>query len=354
MRRKFSASVQPVISRLLKRVIQPKISENASEVIELSPATTRFSPSAICLEEEFSRAISSVPSSSLKEMSKMIPEGEHHHRPTLAFCLEKALVADGSTYCGTFYSNESSVKRRPLIVGYLNCYEVMQLSSSAGSEIFFGHWLLDGMCHEMIAQDRNMESLIHRRPPRFHEPGYREIFDLHPIEERVAHVDKLWVVDDRGVNDYKLLRFSQILDRVKQAVRPVADQPKYIFLARRGGVGRNLVNENDLAEVLQNYGFYFVDCSNMSPIEIIEKFSAAQIVVSVEGSHQSHAVLSMPRHGAIVSIQPPDHVNLMSYRAFCDFKSIRQAFIIGELQDGGFRVDTDRILKLIDLTIRSI
>lgn len=351
MPRAFILSAKPALSRILSRIISTDISEKASEVVELSPAVDRFSPAAICLEGEFSKALSSLPSSSLDAQARMVQEGVHHHQATVAYCLKNALIADGSTYCGICYSNESNVKRRPLLAGVHNSYETLQLSSNLGSEIFFGHWLLDGTCQEIIAQDRGMGSVVHKRPPRFHEPGYRSILDLHPIEERVAQIGELWIVDDRGINDYKLARFSKILERIKKISDSESGQPEYIFLARRGGVDRNLSNELVLGEILERHGFHFVDCTNMSPFEIVKTFSAARIVVSVEGSHQSHAVLAMPSGGAIITVQPPTRVNLIAYRRFCDFKKIRQAFIIGEPQKNGFRVDPKKLLELIDLTL---
>lgn len=87
----------------------------------------------------------------------------------------------------------------------------------------------------------------------------------------------------------------------------------------------------------------------MSPLDIVKCFSNARLVISVEGSHQSHAVIAMPSGGVLLTIQPPTGVNLAAYKFFCDYKDIRSAFIIGDRTKDGFDVDITRLSRLLEI-----
>jgi hypothetical protein len=76
----------------------------------------------------------------------------------------------------------------------------------------------------------------------------------------------------------------------------------------------------------------------------------ARIVVSVEGSHLSHVVLSMADNGVLLVLQPPDRFATV-YKEYTDCVHMRFGFVVCDKSHTGFVVNMDDLRRTLDLAM---
>jgi hypothetical protein len=106
----------------------------------------------------------------------------------------------------------------------------MQLCSNYVIERYFGHWATDGLVLELLAAQRSVPGLKLAGTPWMHEPGYRELCGLPVTRSDNAWIERLWVIDDRGINDGWISRIEELRRRVRSVVAP--NGPKRVMLTR--------------------------------------------------------------------------------------------------------------------------
>jgi Glycosyltransferase 61 len=350
-------SVAPITARIRRRL--GLTGENsfagASERLELAPSARIFSPRLISLPNETDRAIASSAIGGLKAMRALEREGEHLHAATIAYRFDNALLADGCYYSnGQYGVGTPSQYRRPIIWTKGEIFEEAQLSTDMGAELFFGHWLCDALCTELLALDRQLPGLTYAREPYRHEPGYRELVELPGIPISLARVKKLWVVDDRGINHNRADRFRRLRSRLRNGIGNVLSSPRFVFILRgSSGVERILHNEMQIAEVLSNRGFEIIDPLKLESKVIAQRLVGTKIVISVEGSHKDHALPAMPEGGCIIHIQPPRSF-MHGMKFLGDVANIRTGFVVADQRENGFNLDPERLLRTLDLVMSEI
>ena len=276
--------------------------------------------------------------------------GNRHHAPTVAYRIDGAVLAGGTLYFGGGYEVIRNSSKRPIFNRRRDCFAEMQLCTNYVIERYFGHWATDGLILELLAAQRSVAGLKPAGTPWVHESGYREMCGLHVARSDNAWVDRLWVIDDRGINDGWISRMEELRRRVRSAVLPTG--PKRVMLTRGTlGVKRDLVNSPEVEEALSRLGFVVVHPELETARGLAEKLCGAEIAIAVEGSHQNHCWLAMPRQSSFVAIQPPTRFNAHG-KMRADAIGINFAFVVADPHPDGFYLPTDRLLRTIDEVIR--
>jgi capsular polysaccharide biosynthesis protein len=166
------------------------------------------------------------------------------------------------------------------------------------------------------------------------------------VETENALVDRLWFVNDHGLNENRLSRIHEL----RKSIRTTASQgrSKRVVLTR-GTIGeaRNLVNSDEVYEALEKVGFEIL-CPEREPVgRIVEVLSSAEIAIVVEGSVQSHCTYAMPVGSTLITIQPPTRFNAVS-KDRCDAVGIHWGFVVADPRTDGFFLPIDRLMRTLD------
>jgi glycosyl transferase family 61 len=337
----------PITARLRARAFGSASFEACcSDRIELAPAVKREQPAAVALPGEIERASAVQEETTPEEEEKRLQEGERWHGPTIAYQIDDAVLADGCLYYGGGYDVFRN-SARPILSREVDHLPEAQLCSNFVIERYFGHWIRDGLLLELLAKQRGIAGLRLSGRNWLHEPGYRELSGLRTAQTQHARIDRLWVVDDRGLNHNRIARFEEIRRRIRSVVKPAG--AKRVFLSR-GALGstRELVNADAVHSALQRLGFEILHPERVSARHLVQSLADAEVAVLVEGSAQNHCLLAMPKGSTLVTIQPPERFNALS-KPFADAIGIKWAFLVAEPRVGGFELEVGRLLTLLDL-----
>ncbi|MEL6681098.1 MAG: glycosyltransferase family 61 protein [Pseudomonadota bacterium] len=323
----------------------------ATETIEISPAVTASAPAALFPEGALEKITGLSPWRSWPVEDPLIKGGAISHLATLAHIVEDTAIFGPMVYKeGAKYDVGFGEERiwQQITSPSTTLDEAALVSCYAGSR-FFGPFLKDSLPQELLPQDTaKMISL--RTKPYSHEDGYRTLFGLPaPPVIDVARVKRLTFYDDIGQNAGKAARLHSLRERLRQTLNAAGqDRPKGVYL-KRGNTGeaRTLVNEATLEKCLKDLGFDIVEPARLPADEIARRTLDAPIVISIEGSHISHAVYSMATTGTLLVVQPPDRF-AMAFKEFTDQIGIRFAFFVGDAAPGGFSVNMDAFQRFLE------
>jgi capsular polysaccharide biosynthesis protein len=323
----------------------------ADETVVIAPARRTQSFAAVSLPDEELRATASVPTSTLERERQNARCHVAEHGATEAFRFDDALIVDGCWYANGVFDRLKPLKRRMVVVDRAELFEEAQLCTDIGAEIFFGHWLVDALCMELLAEDRGLHGLSLAGSNRIHEPSYRELLALPGCAVSTARVRRLWVVDDRGYNAHRVRRFHRLRERLRSAVTPSTRRLVYIDRGN-SGAARTLLNRDAIVDELVKRGFTVLAPEQESARTIAETLAGARLAVGLEGSHLNHALLALPEGAGLLAIQPASHFNMFN-KTMSEFAGVRFGFVVADQRPGGFHVDGDRLLDTIELLDRA-
>jgi hypothetical protein len=328
------------------------IPESAVESIQLAPADKVATLSPISLPGEFDRVRAVIPISTFEVEHKIITSPYLEHGPTIAYRLDDAILADHTLYWRGGYEVARARNKRAILPGHMEEYHEGQLCSYAPSNIYFGHWLRDAMAMELLAERRGLRPLSYAGRPWMHEAGYRQMMALPGFPVSFAHIRRLWIINDLGLNTNWISRFKELRERVRESAK--RGGPSRVFLTRGNkGVARELVNELAIADVLSRRGFITIAPEQLSAHEIADALASAQIVVAVEGSALNHAQFALPSNSAMLVIQPPERFNAF-HKIIMDFSGIRFGYVVADPVPDGFTLPLDRFLRTLDLVENAV
>jgi capsular polysaccharide biosynthesis protein len=338
--------ILPVTARLRgKWSGNGEIRDRASEVIELAPSIKREHPAAISLPFEFDRVLSFQEETTAEIERERLRSCERHHGPTVAYRIDDAVIAQGTLY----YKGGYDVMRggsSAVIPGQRERFPVMQLCTNYVVERYFGHWLIDGLALELLADEMSVRSIVLKKKPWLHEQDYRRLTDLEALQTEHALIDQLWVVDDRGTNNGWIARVSKLRERCRSAVTSMG--PRRVMLDRGTlGAPRHLVNSNEVQEALQKGGFEIINPETETATNLMNILSSAEIVVLVEGSAQEHCTYALPVGSTLLTIQPPTRFTAMS-KERADAVGFNWAFVVADPRRDGFFLPIDRLMRTLD------
>lgn len=162
-----------------------------------------------------------------------------------------------------------------------------------------------------------------------------------------ANIQELTIFTDFAQNSLKATRYRTLRSRLKQSFAYTSVRPGVYIKRGITGEARVLDNEAAIEAALQQAGFDVIEPARLTASEISRRILGAQIIVSVEGSHLSHAIYSVADGGTFVVLQPPDRF-AMPYKEFTDRLDMRFAFLVGDKATNGFTIPLDDLHQLLD------
>jgi len=342
-------SYRPVTSRALAKVLRRPLNRAAEEIVEISPPVVRRGRAAVFLPGELERFTGTHPGSDVKRDHAAARGMDWQHGPSHAYLLRNALIADGCLLTRDSVLALNSQKRRWRLPAKMPTIAEGALCSTQVTERYFGHWLYDGLSHEQWARDRSLLPLTLCPPEnRTHEPGYRALADMPAQHVDNVVVDRLWYLEDHELTDDRIARVKRIRDRIRS--KATGGGPSHVYIGRGvTGVGREIVNEREVADCLQRRGVVNLEPEKTDPQTIVDTLANAKVVISVEGSATGHAIIAAPSDAMLVTLFPPTHMNML-FKGYADALGFGFAIGVGEsVSQEQFRMPTDRLAQLLDL-----
>jgi capsular polysaccharide biosynthesis protein len=342
----------PILARARSKFFfNAQLIDCASEVIELAPAIDREQAAAISLPSEFDRVLALEENSPLEFELSRLRQGKRRHGKTIAYRLNRVLLAEGSLYFKRGYDVLRSGSKA-LLPPRRAYYPEMALITNYVIERYFGHWLNDGLPLGLLADRMSLKGLAPKRQPWLHEPGYRKLSGIEGHQSEHALIERLWAFDDRGLNDHRVSRMNELRARIRSAASPTVPGPRRVWLSRGNlGTARNLVNSSELCDHLRGNGFCIVEPEKESANRLVELLSSAEIAVTVEGSAQGHCTYALPSGSTLLTIQPPNRFTSNS-KDRADAIGLNWAFVVADPRPNGFYLSTDRLMRTIDEVAR--
>jgi hypothetical protein len=271
--------------------------------------------------------------------------GKRQHRATLRFGLRNVLATPRGFYAaGRSFNQYGHVPVHEVLTGRIVVHDQGFYALPVIGMKYFGHWLTDALGTVPLA--RTGEKVYLPANPNWpHSQAYLHRLGIETVPDRLVLFREMSFAIDVGQNSHRRARLAQIRDRLRQTI-PAASA-SCVFLSRgRTGARRELNNEAELADRLSARGFTF--CTSSDPLDtLLSALGSAQVVVSMEGSHLAHALMAVPRGALILTINPADRFNTV-YADYMEALGHRMATIVAPRDTDGYRVNTDRLLALID------
>jgi hypothetical protein len=259
--------------------------------------------------------------------------------PTRGFEVRDAMLVDGSLYKPGKRLDLHSRRHLPRIDRYLPRMRVeYEIDSSAiyntydGIE-FFALWLTDDCQNYLLAKEYGV-IVGPNRNVTTHIPQYEAWLGMSTLRVNSAFLRKTILFDDDwGNNASKLERFTLVREKLLANVK-VEPHPGVFILRRASGQARIMFNEIELAEHLrERRGFRILDVTRDDVPTIVAGCAGARIVIGV-------------------TLQPPDRFSGVLKRT-TDMAGMDFAFVVGQAEPGGFRVDPVEVERTLDLLPQS-
>jgi hypothetical protein len=318
--------------------------------VQISPESKTYSFDSICLDDEFSRVLYFQNETNFEIENLRLKEGDRYQLETKAYCIldvvfyKNDIIKIGDLFAGRRKHRLQSMFSLP------GEYDEYSLCSDVMTEKYFGHWLRDGLLMELLAEEIGLPAIVDQKYPWDHSEGYRSLSNLNPEAVRHGRFNKLWVFDDRGLNQGRNDRFHALRARLRVSHNSKERSPELIFMRRgKSGAKRSLVNEDEICKILAKIGFTIIDPEDMTVMDINYHLRNARICILVEGSAHNHYLLNGPEYANILSIQPPDRFNAFC-KTFCDSLGWRWGYVVADkVAAGSFYLSPDRLLRTLDL-----
>ena len=344
-----------MIKRMVLRAVKQRFIDLyslATETITLCPEETIDIPKAIYLDGALDKITGISIWRNWQQENELIYGGKIVAPPTLGYRINNIDVAGAFLYKDAAKSRAGYGPEKIFMEGHCEKQTIKKanlVTSYAGS-LFFGPLLVDDFLLELNAQNHDENIRLVTRPyPQ--EMAYRNMLGLDKSALiQYAHLNQITLYSQPAINSLRTSQYRQLRQRMWDQLTEGDKEPKFGVYLKRGNTGeqRILCNEEEVEQKLIKLGFDIVEPSNLSVDEIARKTCNAKIVVSVEGSHKSHAIFSMADDGAFVVLQPPDRFSMV-YKEFADCMGMKFSILIGDKVHGGFTVDTDDLQRIIEM-----
>ncbi len=344
-----------MIARRARRLLArdaPPLTSLARERWTLCAEETRDATPAIHLDGALDRVTALSPWRTWDVERSLIEGHTGSHAASTAYLIEDVDLVGAFLYKGAAkaqpgFGRESWTLPSSDAVAHVE--DACLVTSNEGSH-FFGPLLQCDYPLELIAPNdaRNFNVVT---KPYEHSSAYRRLLALPP-ERRLtrARFRRLIVYTDFAQNSFKIARYVELRRRLRMSVAPSGRaRHRGVYLSRgRTGELRVLSNEAAIVEFLDAQGFEILEPATLSADEIAARTLEAPLVISVEGSHLSHAIFSMRDKGTMLVLQPPDRF-AMPYKEFTDSLDMRFAFLVGLSAADGFEVPIDDLRRMLDI-----
>lgn len=269
------------------------------------------------------------------------------HPPVYAHLLRDVLMVDGSLFKWNMVHHLAD--RTMPKIAFQPRLEVKSaaLASTYLGNRYFGHWLLDDLPLSLLATEYG---------PLFGHLGKNNNASAHQLdyiallEQGVRYVEsalfrEIVIFDDITESPRKAARYLDLKGQLKKTAGSY--NPGVMLLRGASGQRRVLVNENEVARRVTARGFRVIDPMTSKPSELITACQDARVLIGNEGSQLAHAFLPMDHTGTIFTLQPPFKFDNF-WRDRSDCVGGRYALMIGNEVEGGFKVDLNRLDRMLD------
>lgn len=216
---------------------------------------------------------------------------------------------------------------------------------STFTQRYFGHWLRDGLPAALLR--RSDEALYMPLPDGWpHAAAYLEALEIERVPYNFVYFEELAYSNDFPHTADRQRRIREIHTRLHDRLAPKTPAGGVYF--SRGATGRQrvLINEDALIEALKARDFTVL--SNTAPLgEIWATMGGADRIVTMEGSHWSHAFFAARRGALHLEINPSDRLNL-NHSDYVPALDARLAVVVADRVGDGYRVDIDSVLGILD------
>ncbi|MCL6730122.1 glycosyltransferase 61 family protein [Sphingomonas hankyongi] len=314
----------------------------------LYPARTVHAPVPVVLPGELDKIEKLGFRGLVRDEIESIATGTRKIGPTLRVVLKNACIGYGHVYTGAIahWMSSTQAPSEPIVGEFTSA---ACRSSRVGCH-YFGHWLRDDAATHIMASAEHAP--IGLRSPGWPDKGhYKHLFGQQFTEFDFAYVGELIIYDDISQNAHKAERLAQL--RVA-ARRKVAGQAKghVCYLQRgAGGKARSYGNEQEVLDRLRAEGVTVVQAESRDAAQVLGELMGARLVVSVEGSQLSHALLALDEGGGVLTIQPPDRFWNSHFDWACAL-GMGYGIVVLDKTDRGPVVNVDRLLATIDEMLR--
>lgn len=312
----------------------------------LCPAEDQETLPGISDPRDFERVTACEATTTMDEERARMGGGVRHHGVTMLYEVENATLWDG-WFSSKSWRSWNALHPSPWPGGEPAQLDQAICGSTFVGSFYFGHWLSDDLPLLLEAERHGSPVITAARTPYTHQPGYLEMLGLRPQPLIRARFGRLTWIDNVAQNSHRAQQYRELRRRIGQQTARVKN--RRVMLRRgRSGAHRVLVNEAELESILAKHGFEIVDPATCTAREVVEACAGARIALSVEGSQLTHAFLAMAERGAIVAMIPP-YRYINHYKDLIDcIGTMRYGSITGTAVEGGFRIDPDELLRLLD------
>lgn len=315
-------SFRPVTSFAWSKLSKP-FPDLAVETRAIDGSTVWKGRPAVFLPGDLDRVTAHYKGSAVRNLASV--RGEPLQQgASVARLYRNAIISSGMVMAQRGYSSLVPGKRQP-VLGRLETIAEGALCSTSVTEHYFGHWLHDGLTHELWATDNGLLPLVLPSPEgRVHEAGYRSITGQSARVVTQARVRRLWMLEDHELTRSRVER----LQRLRSLVPRPGTGPRKVFISRGvGGRGRGLVNERELTNELE--GWTILNPEQSSPQQVVKTLADADVIAGVEGSSFAHAVFASKPGATWLAIMPPARFNMI-FKAWADCLGMKFAFVVAE------------------------
>jgi capsular polysaccharide biosynthesis protein len=346
MSRRWAPDLAPVLARALRSLgADEDFRAAAIATCELAPREEAERPPALVLPGDLARVRGTHGETTLDVELERVHAGRVVHGATIAYVLRDVRWAAGHVYHRRVHHRATPVRPR-LTRRDARWIERAVVGSTYYGGRYFGHWLTDDVPLMMAACELGQPVV----PPwdwTAHQRQYLELLGLAPTVCEQAWVGELTILDDVGANASKRARWEHLRACVR-ALGPTRTHPGVMLVRGTTGVPRPLVNEAEVADYVAGRGLDVVEAERLDVAELAARVAGARVVIGVEGSQLLHGVFAMADGGTVITLQPPDRF-ITAIKIYCDALGLRFGIAVGEGSSEGFRVDLDRVARILDL-----
>jgi capsular polysaccharide biosynthesis protein len=226
-------------------------------------------------------------------------------------------------------------------------YDEVALRSSFVGCHFFGHWLGDDCATHLLAEQAGTVMSM-PTPPWPDRASYLALLGQAYEELDRACVKRLVLFHDISQNACKVQRLRKLRARLANETVSSAAADVVYLMRGSGGRPRSLINEAEIVDELTRRGVRILRAETLPVPQMIAELCGARIIIGVEGSQLSHALLTLRDEGALLTIQPPDRF-FNSHMDWARPLNMRYGIVVGEARPSGFYLPIDDLLRTIDL-----
>lgn len=340
-----------LIHRFLKR--KPgSLQDFCTQRWEICPSERQRTPAAIYLADDLDKVTAVMADTSWEQEMRRINGGEIEHAATVAYSISDCELLDGSLYKGAV--RQPLTKQPPPFFTSKIEQSIPNgvLASTFYGSLYFGHWLTDDLTMYLAAEALGT-AIKPARKPYGHEPGYLNLLNIQPLNVTRAHFDNLILLNDFSQNSYKHQRYQDLRSRLQKSSTPVNDGGRIFIRRGQQGTARLLTNAGKIEQVLHAQGFKILDPEQSTVEQIVSTVLGARLVVGLEGSHMSHCFYTMAKNGGLCLLQPPFRFNNV-LKNYTDCLGMSYGFVVGQESGGGFTIDPNELLKVIEKMEKAI